>query len=156
MIQRIQSVYLLIAAILTALTCFLPLAEFMWGGEVFSLYAWGVRSAEGAQEPVFNMVYMGVLCVISTLLPLVTIFCYKRRWVQIRFCIAEMVLLAGVCAYVVIYLLRTHATLKIDGSSNLVMSAVDIFPLIALFFTYLAFRAIAKDEAMIRSLDRLR
>ena len=47
MIQRIQTLYLLLAAGLVACAAFLPLASFASGGEEFRLYAFGLRTADG-------------------------------------------------------------------------------------------------------------
>ena len=46
MIQRIQTLYLLLAAGLVACAAFLPLASFASGGEEFRLYAFGLRTAD--------------------------------------------------------------------------------------------------------------
>ena len=35
-------------------------------------------------------------------------------------------------------------------------SIIDVFPLVAAFFTFMAIRRIARDEAVVRSMDRLR
>ena len=59
MIQRIQTLYLLIIAALMAVTLFSGLAWFAGDAGEFGLYAFGLKPAEG--ELVQSTVYMGVL-----------------------------------------------------------------------------------------------
>ncbi len=156
MIQRIQSLYLLLTVILMGILCFIPLASFLSGGEVYKLFAWGIRATGPHPTVVVPSVYMGILLGLSILVPLVTIFLYKRRLIQIRLCIVEMVLLVGMELYVVFYLYKVWKTISVQASHQLVFSVVDLFPLISLVLVYLAFRAIARDEALVRSMDRIR
>ena len=93
MIQRIQTLYLLIIAALMAVTLFSGLAWFAGDAGEFGLYAFGLKTAEG--ELVQSTVYMGVLLALACALPLVTIFLFRRRLLQIRLCVVEMVLLLG-------------------------------------------------------------
>ena len=82
MIQRIQTLYLLIIAALMAVTLFSGLAWFAGDAGEFGLYAFGLKTAEG--ELVQSTVYMGVLLALACALPLVTIFLFRRRLLQIR------------------------------------------------------------------------
>lgn len=73
MIQRIQTLYLLIIAALMAVTLFSGLAWFAGDAGEFGLYAFGLKTAEG--ELVQSTVYMGVLLALACALPLVTVSC---------------------------------------------------------------------------------
>ncbi|MCD8072463.1 MAG: DUF4293 domain-containing protein, partial [Alistipes sp.] len=64
----------------------------------------------------------------------------------------EFVLLAGAQVFVLFYLVRANT---IEGST-VSYSALDIVPIIALVFMWLAYKGIVKDEALVRSLDRIR
>ncbi len=152
MIQRIQTLYLFLAAVLAGLLCFLPFVEFLKGAEVFEQTVWGIRTVGEAAEIVVPTTPMGVLAVLCTGLPLVTIFLYKKRLLQLRMCIVEIVLLVGLSAYMILFLVRTGG----EFSDRAVFSIVDLFPLLALVLTVLAFRGISKDIVLIRSLDRIR
>lgn len=93
MIQRIQTLYLLVVAALLAVTIFTPMAYFSIGGEEYTLTAFAVRNAEGvAVQPTL---YMGILLAMAGILPLIVIFLYKHRMLQLRLCIVEIVLLVG-------------------------------------------------------------
>ena len=150
MIQRIQSLYLLVVTALMAVTLFAPLAWFAADGEEFRLYAFSLQTLEG------ESIYMGLLLLASCLLPLLTIFLYRRRMLQIRLCVVEMVLLLGAVAMEVIYyFLSVRAfsdqTLHAQGFKPSIA-----LPIVCLFFMYLAVRAIFRDELMVRAADRIR
>ena len=76
MIQRIQTLYLLIVTALMAVTLFVPLAWFAGDAGEFGLYAFALKTAEG--EAVQPAVYMGVVLALACALPLVTIFLFRR------------------------------------------------------------------------------
>ncbi len=140
-----------------ALVCFLPLGRFLGGSEVFKLYAWGVKSAaEGDTGFVVFVPYMGILVALTALLSLVILFLYKRRQLQLRLAAAQLALLLGVQIYVGIYLYRSWALIAEQAVHRIVFSVTDIFPLFSMVLTLLAFRAIARDEALVRALDRIR
>lgn len=161
MIQRIQTLYLLLAAGLLAAFCLLPFVEFLKDGALFEQTVWGIRAsaetpaiAETAEAVGYlvRTTPMGVLAALAALLPAVTIFLYRRRLLQLRLCIVEIVLLIGLLAYLVLYLVRTAG----EFSDRAVFSFAAIFPLLALVLTVPAFRGISKDIVLVRSLDRLR
>ena len=73
MIQRIQTLYLLIIAALMAVTLFSGLAWFAGDAGEFGLYAFGLKTAEG--ELVQSTVYMGVLLALACAV-VVHLFCF--------------------------------------------------------------------------------
>ena len=60
---------------------------------MFELHAFALETADG--ETLHHTIYLGILLVAACLLPLITIFLYRRRMLQIRLCCVEMVLLLG-------------------------------------------------------------
>lgn len=84
MIQRIQTLYLLLVVVLTGLALWLPLVDFTVGADTCTLTAFGLKDAAGIT--LLPTVYLGVVLVAACLVPLVTIFLFKRRLVQIRIC----------------------------------------------------------------------
>ena len=154
MIQRIQTLYLLLAAGLVACAAFLPLASFASGGEEFRLYAFGLRTADG--ETVQSTLYMGILLALALVLPLATIFLFKRRMLQFRLGVVEMILLLGAQIVMGIYYFLSYRLFSsFEFHAQSVKMPLEL-PLIAMIFTYLAVRAIFRDELMIRSMDRIR
>ena len=155
MIQRIQTLYLLGIVALMVAALFTPLAYFVAGTEVYELFAFSLK-AEGATEVGQSTMYMGVIVALATLLPLVTIFCFKNRMLQIRLCAVELVLLAGAEIFMAIYYYLSNRMFSMMEFHTQGFRIAIIFPIIALILDYLALRAIFKDEMLVRSLDRIR
>ena len=153
MIQRIQSLYLLLAAAVMAITLFAPIATFAVGDVTFTLTAFSLAGADESQ----STLWMGILLVVATALPLVTIFLFKRRQLQVRLCGAEMVLLIGAIAFIAIYYwLASHNALEGLTIDHKQLGWAAPMPIVAIVLVYLASRAIFKDELLVRSLDRIR
>ena len=154
MIQRIQSLYLFAACIAMTFTSLMPLGRFLGGVETFRLTAFGLATEDGAM--VIGTIYMAVVLIAATLLPLVTIFFYKKRKVQLRLCIAEMVLLGGSQIFICFYLWRAFRGISGFTPFAFSFSVTSILSIVAFVLVWLAFRAIFKDEVLVKSLDRIR
>ncbi|MCH5335289.1 MAG: DUF4293 domain-containing protein [Alistipes sp.] len=154
MIQRIQTLYLFIAAAMCAVSIFLPLAQFAAGAESFDLCAYGLKDSDG--QILIRTNYMAMLLDAACVLPLVIIFLYNRRMLQFRLCVAEIVLLVGAQVIMLIYCFlanRMFSELAFHASSIRVTA---FLPVAAILFCWLAARGIMHDEIMVRSLDRIR
>ena len=150
MLQRIQTLYLLLVVILMTITVFLPLAGVEAGQEYRELNAFGLVDASGLLQPMWGLF---VLSLIVIVVALVAIFQYKKRMRQIRFCIFGGLMIVGFYALlgIQIYLLK-----QVDGGAAISVKFALAFPLISLVLDYLAIRNIGADEVLVRSLDRLR
>lgn len=155
MIQRMQSLYLFLAALLTGLMLALPLGSFLGGPEEMTLTAFGFKDAASG-ERVLNAYALSATVIASTLLALVTIFLFKRRLVQFRLCVVEMVLLVGVVLFEIYYIWGAAQSLAAFDASAWKLSLAAFFPLLSLIFTYLAMRGVKKDILLVKSLDRIR
>jgi peptidoglycan/LPS O-acetylase OafA/YrhL len=139
MIQRIQSVYLLLVVLLSIMLFFMP-----------------VYSVESVEKPhdfkiVFSTLYV-ILNLVIAILALITIFLYKNRNLQVKLSNLNMLL---ICIFVgAIFYFAPQAKIDIDARVNYAIGCY--FPLVQLAFTFLAIRAIRKDEQLVRSADRLR
>ncbi len=159
MIQRIQTIYLFVLTALMAAMLFTPIARFLGGEEEFRLMAFGVQNMgdhNAASFYVVSTVYMGILMGLATVLPLVNIFLYKWRWLQIRLCIVEIVFLVGVQIYVCYYVFKAWSSVAGFEIHSVSYSLVDVFPVIGIILAYMAMRGIIKDETLVKSLDRIR
>lgn len=155
MIQRIQTVYLLLAAVLMSLTLFLPLATIWQGSEEMIVKAWSIEGSVGFDAPL--PLYLGIILSVATALPFVTIFLYKKRMTQIRLCVSEIVLLLGSAAFIALYCYRMCDVLaELMQELNFALGFAALMPVVAIIPMVLAIRGIAKDEALVRSLDRIR
>lgn len=152
MIQRIQTLYLLAVAALMAAAIFTPLAYFAAGVEEYKLFAFALKSATAE----YSTIYMGVIVALAAIVPLVNIFLFKNRLLQIRLCAVELVLLVGSAVFMALYyFLSSRMFSQLEFSAHGMHIAI-IFPVIAIILDYLALRAIFKDEMLVKSLDRIR
>ncbi len=154
MIQRLQSVYLLAVVILISMFFFFPFASFLLEQDmsVFHISIKGLIPDAGEQKTLLKVIPLIILLIVIIVLTLVTIFLYKRRMFQIRFSIAIIVFLLGLQGLLYYYICVSSHMLGSKTSYSIIF----VFPIISAILSYLAIRGIAKDEALIRSLDRLR
>ncbi|RIH67205.1 DUF4293 family protein [Mariniphaga sediminis] len=147
MIQRIQTIYIFLAAVLIGLLLKLNFAELAVDGNWYVFNAMGIGSGE---EMIFNgLPVMGFIGLI-TFLHLITIFLYKKRIGQIRLLSFTIILLLGLLGIMLYFLYAGF-----DGA-EVAFKVPMVFPLIAIILDYLAIRSIGKDEALLRSLNRIR
>jgi hypothetical protein len=118
----------------------------------FNSYSIGIQglylTGDAGELIVSNLFCLTAIAAIIPIVALITIFLYKKRPLQIRLSIVNIILLAGYYAVLFIYFWQ------IDIKWNLTFFAA--IPLINIIFYLLAIKAIAKDEALIKSLNRLR
>lgn len=157
MIQRIQTLYLLLALALITPVYFFDLGIFNGSNGVYALRFWGLVDVNDLANPnsistVFVTWSLAVLSSLIGVLLLFTIFFYKKRVLQIRICGILMGLEAGLSALIYFTNHSIASKLDFDWSFNL----IGLTPLVAIVATLLAIRAIGRDEALVKSLDRIR
>ena len=136
MLQRIQTLYLLIAAGISVGLIFLfPIWETQKGTMVYAY-----------NELVYFILFLG-----SGLLSIVSIFMFKNRKLQFvlgRLNIISNFFLLGFFVY---------QSLKVSGETMVSEKGIGMFlPIISIVFLALANKAIKKDEDLVKSVDRLR
>ncbi|MGC4100055.1 DUF4293 domain-containing protein [Ferruginibacter sp.] len=136
MIQRIQSVWLLLAAVAAGLTFKL---ENYSGINVKHPILYKITASE--------TIPIMLLTVLVSGLALVTIFLFKNRKLQLRLCVLGIVLEA-----LLIFLYYREVQDYIDGSFSIWSI---LHGLIVLFF-FMAARSINSDEKKVKDSDRLR
>lgn len=152
MIQRIQTLYLLLAAAFMSLTLFMPIATFVVDDQTYELTAFLLTCGEMTQ----STIWLGIILAIATALPLITIFLFKKRTLQIRLCAVEVVLLIGSLVLVALYYWLTSRLFEGLVIEHRQFGWAAPMPIVAIVLSYLASRAIFKDEVLVRSLDRIR
>ena len=118
MIQRIQTVYLLIVAALNLLVVFMPLATVQFDGIFYSFDASGMSTMASPEALVYPTWALMALSALISLLALVTIFLFRRRMLQIRLCTFNTLLIVGFYGLFAFYL----ATCRLDGRLHLQFS----------------------------------
>jgi len=154
MIQRIQSIYLLLVLILGVLCFFIPYATFYVSGlNVASIVANGVVFNQyAAVSASINMTLLVIITFAIILLTLIIIFLYKKRILQLKLIKLNMVFVIG--SFISMFLYADIIKTAINADLKYYFAAA--FPIISLVLLYLAHEAIKKDEELVKAADRLR
>ncbi|HBK32932.1 MAG TPA: hypothetical protein DDZ96_07215 [Porphyromonadaceae bacterium] len=150
MLQRVQTVFLLgafgcmVAAMLTMVIAFSS------NGITYEMTAcvWSANGQTTAQVWV-----LPVLGTLAMLLPLIAVFLYKKRKSQIRLAVTGIL---AIIAYYAAVVFAIYGIAPAFDINVLRVGAGAVAPLAALALNGLAIRRIRHDEALIRSLNRLR
>lgn len=136
MLQRIQSIYLFIAALVSSIA---PM--------FLGLYADNQGKTIYAQE---DFLLLGMFMA-STLLCIITIFLYKKR--QNQFVLGRLTILLN---FVLLGVLLYRSQILSGGAAALEKGIGMVIPLVSIVFIALANKAIKRDEDLVKSVDRLR
>ena len=136
MIQRIQTLYLFLAAVISA-------------GLIFVFHLW--INNEGAEVfALDNYLYLG-LFIGSALLSLISIFSFKKRKTQ--FVLGRLNIILN---FILLGIFVTQS-LNLSGETNVSENGIGILlPVFSVVCLALANKAIKKDEDLVKSVDRLR
>lgn len=145
MIQRKQSIWLLLAALLNA------------GVFLFASYRYDIVNGEMTDHKQLLVTdhYPSLLvALVITLLPLLTIFMFRNRKQQMRMAIYCIV---SVASYVTLMLTRvSHLEKSTPAPVNGSYWIGAVLPVLSAIFLIMAFAGIRRDEKLVRSVDRLR
>jgi len=156
MIQRIQTVYMSIVVIACISLLFFPFAKYihdMQGTYIF--YITGMKYMIDPPITVNFWLTFPLLLILgaSVILVLAAIFLYKKRAFQLW--LVNIAFLLNIAFIILIFLYYINHFEK--QFNTLPSYQIGIFiPLVSLVCLILASRAIRKDEAMVKSSDRLR
>lgn len=155
MIQRIQTLFLLLVCGLMAATALLPLFQFSvpFIGNEIALYSCGIYNIPDAAYPTWGIIFMASL---SGLLSFINIFLFKKRKIQIK--LGNITSLFILLFYLTVGVYLYTFVSKQGDFSDFTLTKVYaiILPLIALILNIMAVSKIKKDEKLVRSLDRIR
>ncbi len=151
MIQRIQTVYLLLALVITMVCLCMPVGTFHpaeMGGDVVMYNLWKI-SPEKVMD--FSVWPMFAVLIVSCAICVFAIFSFKKRKLQINMCKINQ-LLVVVWAALLVFFVKTGDNASMAFSP----SFYDFLMILVLLFYQLAVRGIKKDDKLIRDMDRLR
>ncbi len=155
MIQRIQSLYLLLTSLLSVLFLSGSFLTFLNNSETeITVNFRGIwqSAGEGNVTLIGHQIVLSVLIILILLISIAAIFFYKNRKFQMKLTIAIIFLSAASVAVMVFYSFSIIRKFNVD-----IVPGIEMFiPLIIIIFGILAYRRIKKDENLIRSYDRLR
>lgn len=138
MIQRRQTLWLLLATIAAVLSFMFP---FVTGKEAIKNMQ--ADKVIDAASDFFLLILTGG----SVILSAVIIFLFKDRKMQIRLC------LLGLLVSIIIIV---RYIMLMNKLTNTTLALYAVLPFIFLTCYFLAFRDIRKDEKLVKSLDKLR
>lgn len=150
MIQRIQTIYLLLVTGLLVASMCLPMGYFV-KLDVVPAYTFRPLGLEIDGTFYSTWGVFGIL-LLSAIVAVATIFLYKNRMLQIRTSIFNSVLLVG---YYMAFLTFVFV-LKKDLAASFQLHWALCLPFIAIILNVLAIRAIGRDEVTVKAADRLR
>lgn len=163
MIQRKQTLYLLLATALTVALFFstyfsAEISELDPDTAVVdyglcTLRTWGGYSNG---QMFLSTTYMAVLVGLTALVSFITIFLYRRRWAQVRLCITLIIMQLGIMGFMAYYIVSLINKIPSHASGAMMYAVVDFFPLLSIVAIILAYRGITADIALLRSADRIR
>ena len=136
MLQRIQTVYLLICFVISGI---LPLFISLW------------PNVTKKEELFTHAILFSILFGSSALLAVVSIFSYKKR--QNQFVINRLNMILN---FIIIGLLVYHS-LTLSGEAKVSEKGIGmLLPIFSIVFLALANKAIKRDEDLVKSVDRIR
>jgi len=154
MIQRIQTLYLIVAALLVAALFFVPFAELT--GKDGAYYLFNISGinvvSSGSSTSLDNAMPVLVLVCLSLIMVVLSIFLFKNRISQIRISYISISFLFGLKALMYYYTWSSN-NVPIGGLHSKIYATL---PLIAAISVFLAIRNIRKDENLVKSIDRIR
>lgn len=145
MIQRVQTIWLLVAALLCA-----------------SVFYFDLYTAHTLMNNIDTVVHVRVndhypsliLALVITVLPFVAIFMFKNRKQQRSMVLLSIIAVIGFIALMIIRI--TDYTNKMTSLTKGSYAIGAVLPVFAIVFLIMAMRGIRNDEKLIKSLDRLR
>lgn len=152
MLQRIQSVFLLLVALCMLLVLFFPL----WTNAGFDntlelrLTAWGFF--EGEEEVYFPYTFIAMLAIASIVVAIIEISKFNNRVLQMKLGALNSLFMAGT---LILAVWLTRDVMELYGIPGEYEFAL-FLPAVAMIFNVLANRFIRKDEKLVRSADRIR
>jgi formate hydrogenlyase subunit 3/multisubunit Na+/H+ antiporter MnhD subunit len=157
MLQRKQTLFLLLAAICGALTFLFPVETFTRGDQTYFFRTTGLFMADGTAvvDAALKVPFFIVIGFLAAVL-VVAIFLYRNRQRQITVVRAMSLLLVAVAVFLFITGNSVKAYLEQGGRVEEHFGVSAILPLVMVVLVFLAERGIRKDEALVRSADRLR
>ena len=150
MLQRKQSLWLMVSACVLGLTFFLP-----FGVQMLS----SVGSEQIVSSALYNYSFFPimVLTLLGMLLPVATIFLFKNRSLQMRLIIIAMGLQGAALVSMVMKCLdKTAGNKFVFGMLGAQLYVGLAIPLISIILLYMAYHGVHSDEKLVKSADRMR
>ena|ERR1700744_4758980 len=155
MLQRVQSIYLLLASLALFALFLFPLVHNVYvDGKPVSVAVTGVyQDVNGQHTHTQFFAGLTIATAIIALIPLVIIFLYKNRKQQIALCYSAVLVIVGYSFWLAQEAKAVLGNIQLDTHSwgiGMFLSSL------SLLLILLAIRNIKADEKLVKSADRLR
>ena len=140
MIQRQQTLWLILATAAAALTFKFPFAT---GEEIDK----NTTMKQLVETTAGNNFFTLILTIASAIISTITIFMFKDRKMQIKLCLLGLLIAIGILA---LYILDMN---KLISGTPAIWA---LLPIVVIVSYFMAFRNIRKDQKLVKSLDKLR
>ncbi len=156
MIQRIQTIFLFLVVVCMGITIGTELWEQAVEGQVWKLDAFALENLDANAEVISSTSkwYIGALAAFVGLLALISIFQYRNRARQMMVNMINSLLMVGLVATTFLTTNGLNSELGVEVSGTYKIGFWTI--LAAMVCNMIANRFIRKDEALVRSVDRIR
>lgn len=150
MLQRIQTVFLLLITVFSVLQLFVPFQTITTYESTLMLYL-SPATYNGSTQAIIHLPL--VICLLITLLSLITVFMYKKRSLQMKLCT-----LIALVSFALTASLFLFTYVKLDNEYETVINynTAAFIPLINIILAFIAKRFIKKDDDLVKSADRIR
>lgn len=155
-IQRWQSVMLLIAGVMMGIFSFCSLGQIQAADYTFNVTALGIFREGVATAPDeatgISTIILFILSLLGCILPLIDIFCFKNMNLQ-----KKVALISGLFSIASgVIAAFTVSGFASDFQASVNWSVFICAPLISLIAVLIAYRLISSDQKLLRAADRLR
>ena len=162
MIQRIQTVYLTLVLVLSVLGLCSWVGQYYNGADLVAEFdEFSFSHAKGFKDVVEGATTfaLAVLHIAVAIITLLAIMLFRMRMRQMRMVIVSSLLLVGYIVLYVLYALKFQWQLETVPGMECVsyhLTVAALYPVLSFILNAMAIHCIRRDEALVRSLDRLR
>lgn len=163
MLQRVQSIFMFFAAIAMIAMTFFPLwvKSDIETGEIVTMTAFEVtfeqENSETKERQLLasqNIIYISIGAFLAGAVMIFSLSRYKNRMTQVKLNALFSLLCALILVGVVINMTKANQLIHPEFSGQYKLGF--FLPIVAMFNNFLANRFIRKDEALVKSADRIR
>lgn len=150
-IQRIQSLYIILSVIATVITMFSPIGCFVeYGGKNIYQFTPLHVTLNGIND--YSVAGLFAILGLSAIVGIVSLLCFKNLVLQIRLLIFNIILVVGY--YMTFFALWWIVGRDLD--STLKVNWPLCLPIISIILMVMALRAIGKDKKLLRDANSMR
>lgn len=157
MIQRKQTIFLLLAVVAYVVCLFLPIGHIVAKGMALdtTVYNLGtVGGNNGTINIIGTCVPLFILDAVAALLSVVTIFMYNKRPLQMTLCAVTILFSCLWCVDYILLFLGLVQIPEVEGEFGMQFGAC--LPVVGIILVAMARKGVNDDEKLVKAADRIR